>query len=146
MLLFQAFPIPRDVERYTSPYRLTGQAEEIEYGLHYKIRRRQNSRASRILKYDWLFRVCKRKQEIVTDEQVTNYKLVVRDASMEEIERHDVIFCTCSVSSTSKIAKCVTEVAYEFYNRPQQNIRINSHKTIFRICSDILTIVCVCSE
>ena len=60
--------------------------------------------------------MCKRKQEIVTDEQVTNYKLVVRDASMEEIERHDVIFCTCSVSSTSKIAKCVTEIAYESYN------------------------------
>ena len=107
LCLLQTFPIPRDVDQYTSPYRLTGQAEEIKYGLHYKIRRKQNSRASRILKYDWLFRVCKRRQEVVTDEQVADYKKITLKASVEEVGRHDVIFCTCSVSCSSTIAKFV---------------------------------------
>ena len=105
MLLFQAFPIPRDIERYTSLYRMTGDAEERMYGVHYKIRRPQNSHASRILKYDWLFRVCRNRQEYITDEQITNYKSLVGDASSDELERHDVIFATCSACAVSKMAR-----------------------------------------
>ena len=105
----QLFPIPRDygsASRMGVRYSVKDQ-EERRFGLHHKIRQRHNSYASRILKYDWLFRVTRRKrrQEMASDRQMTNYNNLLKNASGEELKKHDVIFCTCTLSWWRKIAQ-----------------------------------------
>ena len=103
----QLFPIPRDYGQFSRVgvrYSVKDQ-EEKEFGLHHKIRSRQNCYASRILKYDWLFRTSRRKRqpEIVSDKQMEKYRKLQKDASGVELKKHDVIFCTCTLSWWQKI-------------------------------------------
>ena len=103
----QLFPIPRDYGQFSRVgvrYSVKDQ-EEKEFGLHHKIRRRPNGYASRILKYDWVFRKCgsKRQHEIVSDKQMDKYQKLLKRASGVELKKHDVIFCTCTLSWWQKI-------------------------------------------
>ncbi|XP_063003360.1 3'-5' exoribonuclease HELZ2 [Elgaria multicarinata webbii] len=69
--------------------------------LHYRIRQPSNPHALQILAFD---ERVKRREEI-TEEEVEVYKRVLSKARKHELERHDVILCTCSASCRLALKK-----------------------------------------
>lgn len=68
------------------------------------MRQDQNPNAGQIKYFDQRIE----KKEELTAEEVKKYKDLLRDARTHELERHDIILCTCTQSSTPSLTKTVS--------------------------------------
>lgn len=109
MLEKQEFPIPRDatqisVQKGGRRYDVTSRNEDDrDIALHHLIRRPNNEHAARIAQYDRLFRKNAATPEEVDEGDVDAYLKLVTKASIEELQKYDVIFCTCAASASKKM-------------------------------------------
>ncbi|XP_008300802.1 helicase with zinc finger domain 2 [Stegastes partitus] len=72
--------------------------------LHHRMREHPNPFAEAIKAFDKRIQI----REKLTAEEVKEYKKVLRDARVYELERHDIILCTCTQSSTPSLPKTVS--------------------------------------
>lgn len=98
------FPYPGSTLQVSrSAPRQGGAKEELKsITLHYRIRQEQNPFSRRIKEFDDRIRRAretKKKSDRLTDEEVKEYKKLLKDARVYELERHDIILCTCTQSS-----------------------------------------------
>ena len=73
--------------------------------LHYLIREESNTFHEEIRRFDKRFKDLKEHPEGVTDAEIENYKKLIKNASMEEITKYDIILCTCSASASPRIVR-----------------------------------------
>ncbi|XP_070600520.1 3'-5' exoribonuclease HELZ2 [Erythrolamprus reginae] len=73
--------------------------------LHYRIREKRNPYAENILWCDHLFAQKMQRGEDILDEEVESYKRLLNKARKHELERHNVILCTCSASASKFLAE-----------------------------------------
>jgi hypothetical protein len=71
-----------------------------QIALHHLIREKGKKHADEINKYDKMFKVANYKPMPL---QVKKYVHLIREASIEEIRKHDVILCTTAVGSNPKV-------------------------------------------
>ncbi|XP_053171369.1 helicase with zinc finger domain 2-like [Scomber japonicus] len=69
--------------------------------LHHRIRQKENPYSDQIQDFD-------ERIEQLTPQEVKEYKKLLRDARTYELERHDIILCTCTQSSSPSLTKTVT--------------------------------------
>ncbi|XP_042318316.1 helicase with zinc finger domain 2 [Sceloporus undulatus] len=102
--------------------------------LHYLMRERSNPYSSKICVFD--ARV-KRGEEI-TEEEVEKYKRLLGKARKYELERHDVILCTCSAASSGSLKDSlnVRQVLVDecaMSTEPETLIPLVNYKTIEKV-------------
>ncbi|XP_046567928.1 LOW QUALITY PROTEIN: helicase with zinc finger domain 2-like [Haliotis rubra] len=107
------FPVP--VRIYASNKRRKIQKSDPELKevtLHHVIRQTDKPHAPKIRDYDERFRrylnSSTTKRENITLEDVKAYDKLINDAEKEELEKYDVILCTCIVAGRWSIRKTVT--------------------------------------
>ncbi|XP_058486886.1 helicase with zinc finger domain 2-like [Solea solea] len=71
--------------------------------LHHRMREEQNPYSSQIKSFDQRID----DKEDLTAQEVKEYKKLLRDARTHELERHDIILCTCTQSSAPSLTKTV---------------------------------------
>ena len=76
-----------------------------DISLHELIRKKHNPFHKKILMFDRKFR--KTSPDDIEDEEVDQYMKLVTDAAVHELNEHEVILCTCSVSASPRILKYV---------------------------------------
>ncbi|XP_028431025.1 helicase with zinc finger domain 2 isoform X1 [Perca flavescens] len=77
--------------------------------MHHRMRQDQNPSSGKIKDFDRRIKLAlEEKGEILTAEEVKEYKKLLRDARTYELERHDIILCTCTQSSTPSLTKTVS--------------------------------------
>ncbi|KAK6320919.1 hypothetical protein J4Q44_G00078950 [Coregonus suidteri] len=77
--------------------------------LHHRIREEQNPDSRAIKEFDRRINLAREsKGEKLTDEEVEDYKKLLNKARVYELQRHDVILCTCSAASTPNLTKTVS--------------------------------------
>ncbi|XP_042354477.1 helicase with zinc finger domain 2-like [Plectropomus leopardus] len=77
--------------------------------LHHRMRQDTNPYSSQIKDFDQRIKLALNKEgEELTAEEVKVYKKLLRDARKHELERHDIILCTCTQSSTPSLTKTVS--------------------------------------
>ncbi|XP_042261546.1 helicase with zinc finger domain 2 isoform X1 [Thunnus maccoyii] len=77
--------------------------------LHHLMRQEQNPHSGQIRDFDTRIQLAlEKKGEQLTSEEVKKYKNLLRDARTYELERHDIILCTCTQSSTPSLTKTVS--------------------------------------
>ncbi|KAF7655596.1 hypothetical protein LDENG_00054030 [Lucifuga dentata] len=78
--------------------------------LHHRMRENNNSPYSvQIKDFDHRIKLhLEKKGAALTAEEVTQYKKLLRDARTHELQRHDIILCTCTQSSTPSLTKTVS--------------------------------------
>ncbi|XP_026162464.1 helicase with zinc finger domain 2 isoform X2 [Mastacembelus armatus] len=76
--------------------------------LHHRMRQDQNPFSSHIRAFDKRIQLALKKEEELTAEEVKEYKKLLRDARTYELERHDIILCTCTQSSSPILNKTVS--------------------------------------
>ncbi|KAK5620439.1 hypothetical protein CRENBAI_024152 [Crenichthys baileyi] len=110
--------------------------------LHHRMREPENPFADKIKKFDERIS----RDEVLTAEEVREYKEILRDARIHELKQHDIILCTCTQSSTPILTSTVTArqilidesaMATEpqaliplVCNKPQQVVLIGDHKQL----------------
>uniref|UniRef100_A0A8C7Q4Y9 C3H1-type domain-containing protein n=1 Tax=Oncorhynchus mykiss TaxID=8022 RepID=A0A8C7Q4Y9_ONCMY len=72
--------------------------------LHHRIREEQNPHSGEIQEFDRRIQ----EREELTDEEVEDYKKLLNKARVYELQRHDVILCTCTAASTPNLIKTVS--------------------------------------
>nr|XP_020509953.1 helicase with zinc finger domain 2 [Labrus bergylta] len=79
--------------------------------LHHRMREDQNPKSGKIKEFDQRIEVARRtknKSDQLSDEEVKEYKKLLRDARTYELERHDIVLCTCTQSSSPNLVKTVS--------------------------------------
>ncbi|KAM7402778.1 hypothetical protein PAMP_017989 [Pampus punctatissimus] len=77
--------------------------------LHHRMRQKENPYSDQIRKFDQMIQLAlQKKGEQLTAQQVKEYKNLLRAARKYELERHDIILCTCTQSSTPSLTKTVS--------------------------------------
>uniref|UniRef100_UPI003AB08215 3'-5' exoribonuclease HELZ2-like n=1 Tax=Centroberyx gerrardi TaxID=166262 RepID=UPI003AB08215 len=77
--------------------------------LHHRMREDENPFSSRIKEFDHRIQLAlDKKGKELTAEEVKAYKEVLTDARKYELERHDIILCTCTVSSSLTLTNTVS--------------------------------------
>ncbi|KAM3878008.1 3'-5' exoribonuclease HELZ2 [Diretmus argenteus] len=77
--------------------------------LHHRMREDQNPYSSEIKAFDHRIHLAlEKKAEELTPGEVEVYKNALREARTYELQRHDIILCTCTVSSTPILTKTVS--------------------------------------
>ncbi|XP_037620548.1 helicase with zinc finger domain 2-like [Sebastes umbrosus] len=77
--------------------------------LHHRMRQEQNPFSGKIKDFDRRIKLALEEEgEELTDEEVKEYKKLLQDARTYELERHDIILCTCTQSSTPSLTKTVS--------------------------------------
>ena len=101
----QDFPIPRDYSssRKRSTYEGLKKSDLRRVALHYLIRdpKNQPAFAKQIQELDEKFR--RTKAEKISDAEIARYKDLIKQASIAELKKYDVILCCCSVSASPRI-------------------------------------------
>ncbi|XP_040889071.1 helicase with zinc finger domain 2-like isoform X2 [Toxotes jaculatrix] len=115
--------------------------------LHHRMRMSQNPHSSQIKDFDKRIQLAlEKKGEELTAQEVKDYKKLLRDARTYELQRHDIILCTCTQSSTPSLTKTVSArqilidecgMATEpqaliplVCNKPEKIILIGDHKQL----------------
>jgi len=96
------FPIPRDVLKPNKQKQETKKLLQ-DISLHFLIRQKGKPHSKKIRKLDKLFKNNQETPENVTDDELKEYRKLLRLASIEELKNYDIVLCTCSASSS----KCV---------------------------------------
>ncbi|CAJ1050780.1 helicase with zinc finger domain 2 [Xyrichtys novacula] len=123
--------------------------------LHFRIREDQNPFAVRIKALDKRIEHAhrtKKKSDQLTDQEVKEYKQLLRDARKYELERHEVLLCTCTQSSSPILVGTVSArqvlidecgMATEpqaliplVCNKPEQIVLIGDHKQLRPVVRD----------
>ena len=151
MLERQLFPIPRDcnAEKYSNSrqYNLAGKEHvNKDKALHFLIRQPSNSFSAQIIRYDKKFKQNEKTPEKISQDDIDKYKQLIYIASVEEIRKHDIIFCTCAISASGRIkeganiaqvivdecAMCIEpEVFVPLVSfKPQQIVLVGDHKQL----------------
>ena len=98
------FPIPRDLmkkkkqkENYDDILR--------EISLHHVIRKKGKPFSKQLKDFDSLFAKNLKTSWKVQDKDINEYRKTVIEASKAELNKYDVIFCTCSVSITRRVSQ-----------------------------------------
>ena len=95
------FPIPgRTFISKKSTRSLCGDIDLKDVSLHHLIRQKGKKHAEDIVAYDKMF---KDADYMPMPEEVKRYVHIVREASIDEIRKHDVILCTTAVGSNPKV-------------------------------------------
>ncbi|KAM7006817.1 3'-5' exoribonuclease HELZ2-like [Tautogolabrus adspersus] len=79
--------------------------------LHHRMREEQNPHSREINEFDERIKVARRtkkKSDRLSDEEVKQYKKLLREARTFELERHDIVLCTCTQSSSPNLVKTVS--------------------------------------
>nr|XP_046195439.1 helicase with zinc finger domain 2-like [Oncorhynchus gorbuscha] len=76
--------------------------------LHHRIREEQNPHSREIQEFDRRINLAREEGEELTDEEVEDYKKLLNKARVYELQRHDVILCTCTAASTPNLIKTVS--------------------------------------
>ncbi|XP_067359876.1 3'-5' exoribonuclease HELZ2-like isoform X1 [Channa argus] len=77
--------------------------------LHHRMRQDQNPYSHQIRVFDERVLLARdKKGEELTDLELKEYKKLLREARTYELERHDIILCTCTQSSTPSLTKTVS--------------------------------------
>ncbi|GLD65959.1 helicase with zinc finger domain 2-like protein [Lates japonicus] len=77
--------------------------------LHHRMRQDENPHSGQIKDFDQRIRLAlEKKGKELTTQEVKDYKKLLRDARTYELERHDIILCTCTQSSTPSLTKTVS--------------------------------------
>ncbi|XP_023182858.1 helicase with zinc finger domain 2 [Xiphophorus maculatus] len=118
--------------------------------LHHRIREPENPFSTKIKIFDqriseWLKKVSTT-EKVLTPEEVKEYRNLLRDARIHELNRHDIILCTCTQSSTPILSSTVSArqilidesaMATEpqtliplVCNNPEQVVLIGDHKQL----------------
>ncbi|XP_039182872.1 helicase with zinc finger domain 2 isoform X1 [Crotalus tigris] len=102
--------------------------------LHYLIRGKHNPYSGRILAFD---ERVKRGEEI-TEDEIDRYKRLLNKARGFELERHEVVLCTCSASSSNFLAEHlqVKQVLIDecaMCTEPETLIPLAKYKTIEKV-------------
>ncbi|XP_062309806.1 helicase with zinc finger domain 2-like isoform X2 [Osmerus eperlanus] len=77
--------------------------------LHHRIREDENPHAKEIKEFDC--RIClanRSKENLLTDQEIDVYKKLLRKAREYELQRHDVILCTCTAASSPTLMRTVS--------------------------------------
>jgi len=98
------YPIPRDLLK---PKKKKDKEDYVlnQISLHHLIRQEGKRFWKELREFDQLFSANLNSPENVSEEQIDSYRKLVAEASIEELKSYDVIFCTCSVSSSNRIRK-----------------------------------------
>ncbi|XP_016522614.1 helicase with zinc finger domain 2 isoform X2 [Poecilia formosa] len=72
--------------------------------LHHRIREPQNHFSEKIKQFDERIRL----KEVLTLEEVKEYRRILKEARTLELKRHDIILCTCTQSSTPILSSTVS--------------------------------------
>ena len=101
----QVFPIPRDVtaKKRGRRYDILDSEQYKKIALHHLIRKESNSFHKDIRAFDKKFKLYQDKPDMVTDVEVEKYTKLIKDASVEEIKKYDVILCTCACSASPRL-------------------------------------------
>ena len=78
----------------------------IDVALHYRIRNKETSSYAESIKTcEDEFKQLKMKEELPTESQISHYKVIVSAAEQEQINRADVLLCTCIQAGSRRMAK-----------------------------------------
>ncbi|CAK6966077.1 helicase with zinc finger domain 2-like [Scomber scombrus] len=105
------YPYPdRNLQFYCRTFRQERAKPELRsITLHHRMRQKENPYSSRIRDFDKRIELAfENKGQQLTAQEVKEYKKLLRDARTYELERHDIILCTCTQSSTPSLIKTVT--------------------------------------
>ncbi|XP_021424185.2 helicase with zinc finger domain 2 isoform X1 [Oncorhynchus mykiss] len=84
-------------------------AELRDITLHHRIREEQNPHSTEIKEFDHRIKLAiESKGEELTAEEVEDYKCLLNKARVHELQRHDVILCTCTAASSPNLTKTVS--------------------------------------
>ncbi|CAB1354249.1 unnamed protein product, partial [Coregonus sp. 'balchen'] len=84
-------------------------AELRDITLHHRIREEQNPHSTAIKEFDHRIKLAREsKGKELTEEEVEDYKGLLNKARVYELQRHDVILCTCTTASTPNLTKTVS--------------------------------------
>ncbi|XP_048877850.1 helicase with zinc finger domain 2-like isoform X2 [Brienomyrus brachyistius] len=97
--------------------------------LHHRIRGTENPFSSQIRDFDERIRLKKQ----LTDDEVEEYKKLLNEARLHELQKHKVILCTCTAASTPNITKSVSvrQILIDesaMATEPQTLVPLVSHK------------------
>ncbi|KAM4625518.1 3'-5' exoribonuclease HELZ2-like [Polymixia lowei] len=115
--------------------------------MHHRMRQDQNPYSAEIKAFDDRIQLAlEGKSKELTDEEVSHYKSLLRDARRYELERHDIVLCTCTVSSSPTLTKTISArqilidecaMATEpqaliplVCNRPEKIVLLGDHKQL----------------
>ncbi|XP_068449636.1 3'-5' exoribonuclease HELZ2-like [Clinocottus analis] len=96
------YPYPNSVRRSHRQERSKKELKSIT--LHHLMRQDHNSSSGKINDFDK--RIAKKEE--LTAKEVKEYKDLLREARKYELERHDIILCTCTQSSTPILSATVS--------------------------------------
>ncbi|XP_064160131.1 3'-5' exoribonuclease HELZ2-like isoform X1 [Anguilla rostrata] len=76
--------------------------------MHHRIREPGNPHWKEIKQFDERIRLANESKEAMTDADIEAYKKVLNQARLHELQKHDVILCTCTAASTPNLTKTVS--------------------------------------
>ncbi|XP_046881794.1 helicase with zinc finger domain 2 [Hypomesus transpacificus] len=77
--------------------------------LHHRIREDENPHAKEIKEFDCRISLANEsKENLLTDQEIEVYKKLLRKAREYELQRHDVILCTCTAASSPTLTRKVS--------------------------------------
>jgi len=105
----QVYPIPRyDPEVKATKqrgYKINKRSKCNHIGLHELIRVKGRPHSEEIAKYDRRFAQNRDTPDVITDEEIKQYELILEKASQLELTACDVIYCTAIGSAARRIIK-----------------------------------------
>ncbi|XP_034389718.1 helicase with zinc finger domain 2-like isoform X2 [Cyclopterus lumpus] len=124
-----------------------GKEELKSITLHHRMRQDQNIFSEKIKDFDQRIKLAlEGKGKELTAQEVKEYKTLLSDARKYELERHDIILCTCTQSSTPILTNTVSArqividecaMATEpqaliplVWNKPEKIVLIGDHKQL----------------
>ncbi|XP_028263043.1 helicase with zinc finger domain 2-like isoform X2 [Parambassis ranga] len=121
--------------------------------LHHRMREKENIYSEEIKAFDQRIRLALNKGKQLTPEEVKTYKKLLKKAREYELQRHNIILCTCAQSSSPSITETVSArqilidecaMATEpqsmiplVCNRPEKIVLIGDHKQLRPIVRNV---------
>jgi len=98
------FPIPRDLMKPSKPKQKKEEHLQ-DISLHFLIRKPNKPYSKRILDFDHKFAVNQQTPEMVTEDELKQYRKLINEANIEELKQYDIVLTTCSGSGSKRIKR-----------------------------------------
>ncbi|KAJ0044086.1 hypothetical protein NL108_005995, partial [Boleophthalmus pectinirostris] len=103
------YPYPECVLQFSTKTRAESSKESLrDITLHHRIRQPTNPNAAEIKAFDLRIQAAIMAKKPFTPEEVKKYRKLLVKARKYELERHDIILCTCTQSSTPGLTRTVS--------------------------------------
>ncbi|KAJ8259051.1 hypothetical protein COCON_G00180630 [Conger conger] len=101
--------------------------------MHHRIREQDNPHWNVIRDFDERIRLANESNVKMSDAEIEEYKKVLNQARLHELQKHDVVLCTCTAASTPNLTKtvCARQILIDecaMATEPQALIPLVSYK------------------